>query len=923
MTAARLLRAALACCLLAHAGAAAAAAQWVKLLDGWPTSRKNYAWALDEARGVVVLHGGNGQGGLIHDDTWEFDGRTWRLMSPATTPGPRQKHAMAYDPVRRRMVLFGGNTGAVTVNETWEYDGTTWTRATPAASPPARETHRLVYLPSLREVVVFGGLDAAATGLLGDTWTYDGARWASVPTATAPPARYRHAMALDPTLGQVVLFAGDTIIGLGGDVADTWAFDGAAWRMLAPAVSPPARDGHDLAADAARRRIVLFGGSQPGTGVQAHGDTWTFDGATWARATPPRSPTPRDAHRMVFEPLAGGVMLFGGDVTTGGADTTGTEGEDAWIFDGATWSMAVTTSPPSRSGAVMAYDPDLRRIVLSSGKMESGHLDDTWQFDASGWSPVPTTRGPGFMHQGAAAFFAGATTRAVMFYGGRRPDDTVSNQLWRLDATTWTQVPAGTPTPSYSTDMVFDELTRELRWACGNSVVPAPLPLVLNETWEYAGTAFQRLTPVASPPARYRHAIEYADSAAPAGTVLFGGTSQTLLAADDTWVFDSAANTWAQLPIPPPAAGRYNHDLATFPAHRSIVIFGGHVAAGGRVGLTYELDLVARAWRPVVTAIEPPPRSNFVMEYDAARDRILLFGGSVTSGTAGDTWVLLEDRDGDLIGDGADTCPDTPNADQLDGDSDGRGDACDNCPGIPNASQADADADGAGDACDTCPAVADPGQVDADGDGRGDACDSCPAIANASQADADADGVGDACDNCPATPNAGQEESDADGVGDACDNCWSVNNPTQADADGNCPAAPYASDPACGDACTGACTVAASLEVTGVRVRRATATSPDVLIDFDASVLPGLADHVNVYRGTIAALQGASYDHARMTAGCGLFASPARDAGAVGGADSYYLAVAACPGPPDVEGSYGSASPPLGARPPASGGPCP
>lgn len=46
-----------------------------------------------------------------------------------------------------------------------------------------------------------------------------------------------------------------------------------------------------------------------------------------------------------------------------------------------------------------------------------------------------------------------------------------------------------------------------------------------------------------------------------------------------------------------------------------------------------------------------------------------------------------------------------------------------------------------------------------------------------------------------------------DGVGDACDNCRFGPNPGQEDSDGNCPVAPYAVDPRCGDLCEGRCFV--------------------------------------------------------------------------------------------------------------------
>ena len=74
----------------------------------------------------------------------------------APPPG-RGYHAMAYDAVRQRVVLFGGSNTNTILNDTWEYDGTTWTQRTPATSPSARGAHAMAY-DAARDVTgqVFG-----------------------------------------------------------------------------------------------------------------------------------------------------------------------------------------------------------------------------------------------------------------------------------------------------------------------------------------------------------------------------------------------------------------------------------------------------------------------------------------------------------------------------------------------------------------------------------------------------------------------------------------------------------------------------------------------------------------------------------------------------------------------------------------------
>lgn len=146
--------------------------------------------------------------------------------------------------------------------------------------------------------------------------------------------------------------------------------------------------------------------------------------------------------------------------------------------------------------------------------------------------------------------------------------------------------------------------------------------------------------------------------------------------------------------------------------------------------------------------------------------------------------VAVGDRDSDHDGvvDAADSCPDTPRGEAVDGhgcplpkdgDADGVVDAADRCPDTPAGDRVDADG------C-TLP-------MDADGDGVADGNDRCPATPAGLQVDAagcpldtDRDGVPDATDKCPTTPPGDQvdavgcslpKDADQDGVLDSVDKC--------------------------------------------------------------------------------------------------------------------------------------------------------
>jgi len=94
----------------------------------------------------------------------------------------------------------------------------------------------------------------------------------------------------------------------------------------------------------------------------------------------------------------------------------------------------------------------------------------------------------------------------------------------------------------------------------------------LDETWEWDGTTWTRITPALSPPARDRPEMAY--NPARRRIILFGGVGAFAEYLDDTWEWDGTS--WTQLAVSTPAPERGHHMMAYDSAHARIQIVGGY-----------------------------------------------------------------------------------------------------------------------------------------------------------------------------------------------------------------------------------------------------------------------------------------------------------------------------------------------------------
>ncbi len=204
----------------------------------------------DSNRDRVLVFGTSGGGLRVA----EWDGNTLVDLGQ-TSPAPTWNGtSIAYDAARGLTVLttFDG--------ETWTWNGTAFAEVTPAGTnPPGRRSPALAYDPLRQRVVMHGGQSMT------DTWEWDGAAWTQIVTTNNPPSG---SMTFDHAQQRLLLFAGGILVSqnMNGRLRDvqTWAFDGTEWTEVSvTGRNPRPRTVRSIAFDRVRSRVVVHGGVDP------------------------------------------------------------------------------------------------------------------------------------------------------------------------------------------------------------------------------------------------------------------------------------------------------------------------------------------------------------------------------------------------------------------------------------------------------------------------------------------------------------------------------------------------------------------------------------------------------------------------------------------------------------------------------------
>jgi hypothetical protein len=277
--------------------------------------------------------------------------------------------------------LIGGDRDESKVDRErpWFWDGKAWTMRDSGAgdAPAVASLVALVADAAEGSVLAYGGFAVLGPRKYGPPqdalWELDARlAWRRHPvTGDAPGPRHHHAMAFDAARRRLVLYGG--FDASDGWPTDTWEWDRTRWTRLLTPDGPGDRAHHAMTFDAARGQVVLRGGTQRDKTMPT--DTWSWGGRRWERVAED-GPGPGDGYRLAYDPARRVTVLFGGDTVT---------------WDGHAWTRRTPTgvTPAARVVHALATDPKRERVVLYGGSVRgSDNLADTWEWDGMEWARV-------------------------------------------------------------------------------------------------------------------------------------------------------------------------------------------------------------------------------------------------------------------------------------------------------------------------------------------------------------------------------------------------------------------------------------------------------------------------------------------------------------------------------------------------------
>lgn len=442
--------------------------------------------------------------------------------------------------------------------------------------------------------------------------------------AANPSARTQTRMAYDARTGNTTLFGGlaayDSGTKLSHDLDDTWQWDGDQWIQLFPATVPLARSIHVMVYDPVRGRTLIFGGKNGNTNLN---DMWSFARGQWTQLQPDHLPPVRTFAGAAYDSDRDRIVLFGGSQNNADGTVT-TNLYDTWEFDGTDWHQ-VGENGPQFIKPILVYDK-ARHQTLMFVEATTTLAPHMYKFDPSNgsWAEVTGVTLPTCTNDAVMQFQD--STQTVIFTGGVCTSATSATYEW--DGSTWTKLAPATPAVFLAgSAAAYDQLRQQILLFGGADAANE----ILASTYVFKDDNFTAVGVSPTPGARSLHVFR----ADPTNKFiyLYGGIDEYATLAD-MWKYINGA--WTQVTLDTSATSTAPLSCltpaASFDTDRQKLVI---VCSDSVV---YEFD--GAAWVKFDSLKTTPPARRFSsLVYDATLKKSVLFGGWDATNYLNDTWL--------------------------------------------------------------------------------------------------------------------------------------------------------------------------------------------------------------------------------------------------------------------------------------------
>jgi hypothetical protein len=308
---------------------------------------------------------------------------------------------------------------------------------------------------------------------------------------------------------------------------------------------PSGRIDYSLAYVPFFRAVLMYGGWAPPHWNPTN-EAWTWNGQSWSRLVMDGAPAFAH-HTMAFDSKRNVLVVCGRPTAHEGADY------QIWEYDGKTWERraSVPVGVTAQGDPKLTYDSARGRLVLYVA-LTQGTVE-LWEFGGKNWELIKAPRRPIRCDDNGCLFQYDADLKKSVLVGeertGKEPlgwdghewgmTGGTGTQTWLWDGVDWTQVSGQQPPRTVWGGMTFDAAHHQL--------------LLLNtrmETWTLHGVRWLKASPPTSPRPTPNGFFALSYDPAHKTSIFFGGESRQTepekawVYPEETWLYDG--HTWSR-----------------------------------------------------------------------------------------------------------------------------------------------------------------------------------------------------------------------------------------------------------------------------------------------------------------------------------------------------------------------------------------